>query len=101
MCYGITNAPKKSQVWQSYVTATKKNANSYLVFPFDGVYPELAASLSAAEGVVEWAQFGQKKCFFAHFFVDYCLKNVKIPACLPAGKHKPPAGEDDISVCMS
>ncbi len=25
----------------------------------------------------------QKKCIFGHFFVDYCLKNVKIPTCLP------------------
>ncbi len=45
-----------------------------------------------AEGVVEWAQGNQKKFFFGHFFVDYCLKNAKIPVCLPAGKHKPPRG---------
>ncbi|HUU18814.1 MAG TPA: hypothetical protein VMW72_16810 [Sedimentisphaerales bacterium] len=34
----------------------------------------------------------KKKHLFIHFFVDLCLKNVKIPACLPKGKHKPPAG---------
>ncbi len=46
-----------------------------LAFPFDRVYPELAAALSAAEGateeVVEWAQGDPKKFFFGHFFVDY------------------------------
>jgi hypothetical protein len=36
---------------------------------------------SEVEGVVEWAQDDQKKLFFGRFFVDLCLKNVKIPAC--------------------
>jgi len=43
---------------------------------FDGVYPDLAEALSAAEGVGERAQGRRlkKKVFFIHFFVDYCLK---------------------------
>ncbi len=50
-----------------------------------------SAAEGATEEVVEWAQDDQKKFIFGHFFVDLCLKNVKIPTCLPASKHKPPA----------
>jgi len=42
-----------------------------------------------------------KKVFFGNFFVDIVCKYVKISVCLSVGKHKPPVGEDDISVCMS
>ena len=52
---------------------SRKNNNSYLVSPFDRVYPELAAVLSAAEGateeVVEWAQDDKKCAFFVIFLL--------------------------------
>jgi hypothetical protein len=32
-------------------------------------------------GVISRGKGGQKKCIIGHFFVDLCLKNVKIAAC--------------------
>ena len=34
-----------------------------------------------------------KKNTFFHFFLAFVCKIVKIPACVPEGKRKPPSGE--------
>ncbi len=51
-----------------------------------------------------WKRAAKKKLLFGHFFVDYVWIYVKIPVCLPAGKHnlswacrrEPPVG---VKIC--
>ena len=48
-----------------------------------------------------FAGMTKKSAFLVIFFFTIVWKSVNITVCLPAGKRKPPVGEDDISVCMS